>query len=731
MLLTLILAAAVQLIPAPAQMQVRGGTFKVDPAKMSFVVDPASGLPEEGYTIDITRKRLKVVASSEAGLFYACQTLRQLQMADQVGHDALPATTVIPGLTGNLTGLTGNLPCVKITDYPRFRWRGFHVDPCRHFLSVEETKRYIDILSAYKMNVMHWHLTDDQGWRIQILKYPRLTEVGGSRVEFDGSVHEGYYTQEQIREVVAYAAERHVTVVPEIEMPGHSTAAARAYPGLTCTKETISTFYTWGSPDFALCPGREYMFEFLEDVISEVVQLFPSEYIHIGGDECKKDKWEKCPACQARIKAEGLVADAAGTAEEKLQSYAVRRMEGILAAHGRKLVGWDEILEGGLSPNATVMSWRGMEGGIAAALAGHDVIMTPSHDGMYLDHFQGDPKIEPVTIGRYTTLEKAYKYEPVPEELISNGKASHVLGLQCNTWSEYIYSDSQREYMMFPRAFAVAETAWTPKENKDWESFRVRVDKACRDLDRRGVNYHIPLSEQPGGSCDKLAFRDKAVVSFTTTRPVGKIVYTLDGSEPTSASMVYSKPLEFSESAVLKTASVTSYGKLSPVRTITLTKEEPWPAQPAAAVESGLKAKRADGRFTKAADIKDVPWKDVSIKRLRDLSTLEPFNRNLPDSTVFYAAVAEGFFSVEATDTYRFSSDCDQVWIDGKLLIDNGAEVKRYSRHDAEAVLEAGPHSVKVVFIYNVVGGWNSIRNKTDVLVRRRSDDKFSSIKML
>ena len=706
MWLTLILAAALQLIPAPAQMQVRGGSFKVDPGKMTFVVDPACGLPEEGYTIDVSRARVKVTASSEAGLFYARESLKQLEE-------------------------NGRIPCVKITDYPRFRWRGFHVDPCRHFLSVEETKKYIDILASYKMNVMHWHLTDDQGWRIQILKYPRLTEVGGSRTEFDGSVHGGYYTQEEIREVVAYAAERHVTVVPEIEMPGHSTAAARAYPGLTCTKETINTFYTWGSPDFAFCPGREYMFEFLEDVIAEVVQLFPSEYIHIGGDECKKTKWEQCPACQARIKAEGLVADAAGTAEEKLQIYAVRRMEGILEKFGRKLVGWDEILEGGLSPNATVMSWRGMEGGIAAALAGHDVIMTPSHDGMYLDHFQGDPKIEPVAIGRYTTLEKAYGYEPVPEELTKNGKASHVLGLQCNTWSEYIYSDSHREYMMFPRAFAVAETGWTLKENKDWESFRQRVEKACEDLDRRGVNYHIPLPEQPGGSCDNIAFQDKAILTFTTTRPVGKMVYTLDGSEPTSASRAYSGPIEFTESGVLKIASVTPYGKLSKVRTIHVNQMEPWPALPAAAVESGLRAQRADGRFVSAASAAGAAWRDVSVKKLRDLNTLEPFNRNMPDSLRFYAVRAEGFFQAPKTGTYRFSSDCDQVWIDGKLLIDNGEEVKRFSRHDAELVLEKGVHSVKVVYLYNVVGGWNSIRNKTEVLVRKPEEDSFKSLSLL
>ena len=524
--LAFIAAALLQIIPAPVKMQVTGGFFKGNQQKMEFVLDAQCPLPAEGYTLEVTRARVKAVAPDEAGLFYARQTLKQLEK-------------------------DGRIPCCKITDYPRFRWRGFHIDPCRHFLSVEETKKQIDILSRYKMNVMHWHLTDDQGWRIQIKRYPRLTEVGAVRTEFDGTEYGGYYTQEEIADVVAYAAERHVTVVPEIEMPGHARAAIAAYPALSCTKHTEHPQCNWGSPDIVMCPGSEFTFEFLQDVIDEVCALFPSEYIHIGGDECLKTRWEKCPACQARIRALGLVADDAGTAEEKLQSYAVRRMEGILAAHGRKLVGWDEILEGGLSQGATVMSWRGEAGGIAAALQGHDVIMTPSKAGMYLDHVQGDPKIEPVSIGNYTTLEKAYRYDPVPQELKDNGKDGYVLGLQCNSWSEYIYSDAHRQYMLFPRAFAVAETAWSLPENKDWDSFRVRVDAACEDLDRRGVNYHIPLPEQPGGSCNHLVFTDKAVLEFTTTRPVARMVYTLDGSEPTPASKAYKKPLVITEDTVV------------------------------------------------------------------------------------------------------------------------------------------------------------------------------------
>ena len=702
--LAFIAAALLQIIPAPVKMQVTGGFFKGNQQKMEFVLDAQCPLPAEGYTLEVTRARVKAVAPDEAGLFYARQTLKQLEK-------------------------DGRIPCCKITDYPRFRWRGFHIDPCRHFLSVEETKKQIDILSRYKMNVMHWHLTDDQGWRIQIKRYPRLTEVGAVRTEFDGTEYGGYYTQEEIADVVAYAAERHVTVVPEIEMPGHARAAIAAYPALSCTKHTEHPQCNWGSPDIVMCPGSEFTFEFLQDVIDEVCALFPSEYIHIGGDECLKTRWEKCPACQARIRALGLVADDAGTAEEKLQSYAVRRMEGILAAHGRKLVGWDEILEGGLSQGATVMSWRGEAGGIAAALQGHDVIMTPSKAGMYLDHVQGDPKIEPVSIGNYTTLEKAYRYDPVPQELKDNGKDGYVLGLQCNSWSEYIYSDAHRQYMLVPRAFAVAETAWSLPENKDWDSFRVRVDAACEDLDRRGVNYHIPLPEQPGGSCNHLVFTDKAVLEFTTTRPVARMVYTLDGSEPTPASKAYKKPLVITEDTVVKIASVTSYGKLSPVRTITVRKETPAPAIPDA--PAGIRAWRTDGRFLTAACLEGASWREVSLKRLKSINELEPFDRNLPDSTVFYGARAEASFRIGETGVYRFSSDCDQVWIDGKLLIDNGDEVKRFSRQDAEMALEEGVHTVRVVYLYNLLGGWNSRRSKTEVLVKRSGEAEFKSLKTL
>ena len=704
LMFSLLVAAAINVIPKPASVQVGDGFFDLTKSggRMEFTVNPASGIAPEGYTLSVSDKGVKAVASDEAGLFYARQTLGQL---------------IQPG---------GIIPFVEIQDAPRFAWRGFHVDPCRHFMSIEDVKKQIDIMSRYKVNVMHWHLTDDQGWRIEIKKYPRLQEISAWRTEFDGTQYGGYYTQEQIKEVVAYAAERFVTVVPEIEMPGHAISAIRAYPWLSCTGEEVKTFYTWGTPNISLCPGKESTFEFLEDVIKEVVELFPSQYIHIGGDECRKDRWEKCPLCQQRIENESIVADDRGTAVEKLQSYAVHRMEGILAKYGRKLIGWDEILEGGLSPQATVMSWRGESGGKKAAAAGHDVIMTPSSEGMYFDAFQGDSKIEPSTIGNYTTLEKVYNYDPVPAELKAAGKAHHVIGVQCNNWSEYMYEPWQRYYMLFPRAFALAEIAWSSPDGKDFSDFCRRVDAACQTLDEMGIPYHIPLPEQPGGSCNNLVFIDKCVVPFCTTR-LEEMVWTLDGSDPTPRSRRYMWPMEFSQDATLKIATLTAYGKLSPIRTINIRRMAPLPASE----PEPMKVRRADGRFLSSADFGDAEWKEIQVERLRDIVSLEPYDRNLPDSTRFFAAWAEGSFKVSDTAVYRFSSDCDEVWIDDIKLIDNSsAPVKRYSSQDAELALEKGWHSFRMLYIFNIKGGWNPLRNKSDISIRKAGDSEWKNIKV-
>jgi hexosaminidase len=448
-----------------------------DPADISIHVDPASGLAREAYRLQSSPDAVTIESADPAGSFYALQTLTQLMAADGAGTVSLPAT--------------------DIEDAPRFAYRGMHLDVGRHFFDVEFVKHYIDLLSRYKMNRFHWHLTEDQGWRIDIEAYPRLTSVASCRPETiveknfdpfvgDGERYCGFYTREQIREVVAYAAERFVTVIPEIEMPGHSLAALAAYPSLSCGGESYEVGTRWGVYEDIYCPSEE-TFAFLEDVLSEVIELFPGEYIHIGGDEAPKRVWEESPVAQAVIEREGL-AD-----EHELQSYFIRRIESILAERGRRLIGWDEILEGGLAPDATVMSWRGTDGGIAAARQGHDVIMSPTSH-VYFDYYQGDPETEPLAIGGFTPLEHVYGFEPVPDVLTSE-QAQHVLGAQANLWTEYITTPEHAEYMAYPRAIALAEVLWSPRERTDWGSFSRRLAANLEHLDRLGVNYR-PLDDR-------------------------------------------------------------------------------------------------------------------------------------------------------------------------------------------------------------------------------------------
>ncbi len=443
-----------------------------------------SELPPEGYQLRISPERVDLFAPDRAGLFHGVQTLIQL----------LPPK-----------GMETAIPCMNILDHPRFAWRGMHLDVCRHFWSVEFVKKYIDLLARYKMNRFHWHLTDDQGWRIEIKKYPRLTSVGGqrsgsqvgpySRREYDSIPYGGFYTQEQIRDVVAYAAARHVTVVPEIEMPGHALAALAAYPQLGCTGGPYAVEKGWGVFEDVFCAGNDSVFTVMQDVLSEVMELFPGEYLHVGGDECPKERWKTCTKCQARMKAEAL------KDEHELQSYFIRRIERFVNSKGRKIIGWDEILEGGLAPNAAVMSWRGTEGGVAAAKSGHYAVMSPgSH--CYFDHYQGDPANEPLAIGGYTTVQKVYSYEPIPAEL-KPAQAKYILGAQGNVWTEYILTPEHVEYMSVPRMLALAEVLWTPKAKRDEADFIRRLENEFPRLEAMKVNvskslYQISIRPKPG-----------------------------------------------------------------------------------------------------------------------------------------------------------------------------------------------------------------------------------------
>ena len=680
-------------------------------------LDAAADVPnEEGYTLEVTNQGATVTAKTAQGLFYGMQTFMQLLPAEIESAQ-------------KVSGIAWQAPLVSVKDAPRFGYRGIMLDPCRHFMPIENVKKFIDVLSLFKINRLHWHLTDDQGWRIEIKKYPKLQEIATKRIEGEGTEHGGYYTQEEIKEVVAYAAEHFITVVPELELPGHEMAAIAAYPELSCKGEPGTPRIIWGVEDIVMCPGKEDMFNFLEDVIDEMVPLFPSEYFHIGGDECPKISWKDCPKCQARIKAEGLTADKNHTAEEKLQSYVIQRMEKYLETKDKKIIGWDEILEGGLAPSATVMSWRGEEGGIAAALMDHNVIMTPGGNGMYLDAYQGDSKIEPVTIGGYTPLEKTYSYNPVPDTLALMGKGNYVLGVQGNTWAEYMYTEEIREYMIFPRIIAVAEIGWTNLDRKDYKDFERRIENAYVRLDEHNMGYHIPLPEQPNGSCDFVAFTDKASLEFKTSRPV-KMVYTLDGSEPTPASTAYTAPIEITETTTLKIASVLPSGKMSRVRTIQVEKQALAPAKEVEKTTPGLTMQVFDGMYL---NVKDLEAAKVQPKETKTIKSTFELRSQVKTSESMrgvkqYAAIATGYVNIPEDGVYYISSDLEEVWIDGKLLVNNGGEVKRFSRHDSSVALAKGLHEIKAVFLGHIIGGWPSNWNDGSIKLRKADATEFTAI---
>jgi hexosaminidase len=510
-----------------------------------FLQDP-SIVSDEGYILEVKANAVIIRAKTAAGAFYAVQTFRQL----------LPVEF---GGTHSYGSVKWVAPACLIQDAPRFAYRGMHLDVSRHFFQPVFVKKYIDMLAMHKLNTFHWHLTDDQGWRIEIKKYPELQRTASCRKEtlighyndmphrFDGKKYCGFYTQREIKDIVEYAKKRFVTIIPEIEMPGHALAALSAYPELGCTGGPYEAATEWGIFDDVFCAGNDKTFAFLDDVMAEVVELFPSTYIHIGGDECPKTRWEACEKCKKRMKDEGLK-DA-----HELQSYFVRRMEKTLALHNRKIIGWDEILEGGIAPTATIMSWRGTEGGIAAARAGHDAIMTPGTH-CYLDHYQSDPAIEPLAIGGMTTLEKAYSYEPIPEEL-SPEQAKHILGAQGNVWAEYMPKSEQVEYMAYPRACALAEAVWSPKTKRNWTDFVKRIQPHMNRLDAAGVKFARSFY-------DVTASFSNSKVTLKANDPGLEIRYTTDGKPASLNSPKYVSPIPITKTTTLRAG---VFGKAKPL----------------------------------------------------------------------------------------------------------------------------------------------------------------------
>lgn len=494
------------------------------------------------YELRIDKKGIRIAAATNKGLFYGIQTL--LQVIEEHTDDA-------------------KLPHLEIRDYPRFAYRGMHLDVGRHFFSVDEIKKYLDYLAYYKLDKFHWHLTEDQGWRLEIKKYPKLQEIAawrnGSMVghhsdqKFDTIRYGGYFTQEQAKEVVAYAQKLHIDVIPEIEMPGHAQAAIAAYPELGCTKEPVEVWQMWGISENIFCPG-ETTFKFLEDVMDEVIDIFPYEYIHIGGDEAPKKQWKESPVAQEVIKREGL------KDEDELQSYFITRMEKYINSKGRQIIGWDEILKGGLAPNATVMSWTGIEGGIHAARTKHKAIMTPTSTN-YFDYYQGNPETEPLAIGGDVRLKKVYAYNPVPD-VLTDEEAQYIWGTQANLWTEYIPDFNQVEYMIFPRIMALSEVAWGTSNPTQYKEFEDRVISHFAILDRKGINYSRAVFEVTGK-----VRHDHGTLSYrlSSAQKSDNIRYTTDGSEPTAASDPYTAPIKISESTTVKAAYFEDGKQISPV----------------------------------------------------------------------------------------------------------------------------------------------------------------------
>lgn len=642
--------------------------------------------PAEGYDLVVTDRGVVLSAPTSAGLFHGLQTLRQL----------LPPEIERPASAETELPVRWTIPAVKIEDAPRFQYRGILLDVARWFYPVEFIKNVIDLLALYKFNALHLHLTDDQGWRIEIRKYPLLTQIGSWRKETivgqhfdpyvgDGVPHGGFYTQAQIRDLVAYAAARHVTIIPEIEMPGHAGAALAAYPELSCTGGPFEVSTTWGVHQDIYCPS-ERTFGFLEDVLLEVMQLFPSKYIHIGGDEVPKDQWKASPVAQEVIRREGLAN------EEELQSYFIRRIETFLLAHGRRLIGWDEILEGGLAPEATVMSWRGVAGGIEAARQGHDVIMTPS-DHAYLDYYQGDPRSEPLAIGGFVPLDTVYAFDPVPSGLASD-QASHVLGGQGSLWTEYIPTPAQAEYMLLPRLLALSEALWSPRK-RNWERFLARLPVHFARLDALGVEYRVP--EPIGLGWDSLQLQDRFRVALQSPVPGGVIRFTTDGSEPTTGSSVYTSPFELRVTPSPLTVSARLFlpnGRASPVARGRITQATWHEAVPlhSEMLQPGLDYAYLEGEFQSSDQINGaIPVRTGTVPDVGLRGDERPEN---------YGLKVSGFLCVPKSAFYTFyfsSDDGAKLRIAGALVVDRDGP-QRESEKRGYLALGSGCHPLEVTF---------------------------------
>ncbi|MDB5131377.1 MAG: beta-N-acetylhexosaminidase [Mucilaginibacter sp.] len=647
----------------------------------------ADNLPAEGYRLTITPRRI-IIAGKGAGLFYGVQTLIQLMPSER--------------------GATAKLACVQIEDYPRFGYRGVMLDVSRHFFSVEFVKKYIDLMAAYKINNFHWHLTDDQGWRIEIKKYPKLTQIGSRRAQtliggyydrmpqqFDNTPYGGYYTQDEVRDVIKYAADRYINIVPEIEMPGHSLAALAAYPELSCDAgKTYKVAETWGIFTDVYCPS-EKTFGFLEDVLTEVINLFPSKYIHIGGDEVPKEAWKQSAFCQNLIKQLKL------KDENELQSYFTQRIEKFVNSKGRSIIGWDEILEGGLSPHATVMSWRGEEGGIAAAQQNHDVIMTPINQGMYIS--TPEEKLQD-NAGQYVTLKRTYSYNPVPAALTPE-QQKRIIGIQACMWAEQLNSDIKAEHLLLPRMLAMAETGWTPLAKKNYEDFAdKRLPRHLAMFDRQGLEYYVPGAI---GATDTIMFGDQLHVNLKSSVAGAKVYYTIDGTAPDETAIEYTRPMVYNipegQYRELKTIVITPAGKRSQVTRAIKYNNAPLKPVSFNSTVTGVKYYLSRGTFSSTAQLDRAAVVDSGI--VKDINVPD-LKKNNPAFGVTYT----GFIHIETDGDYRFSTlsaNGSVLLIDGLPVVDNDGKHRLYEE-SGTIPLQKGFHKLTVKYFNS--GGRGSLK---------------------
>lgn len=635
---------------------------------ISIDIDSNLSDMESGYKLLIDETSIKLVGSSSKGVFYGMQTLYQL------------ANPLIFGSENKLE-LPIRIPSVTIFDQAEYKYRGSMLDVGRHFFPVEFVKKYIDILAFHKMNKFHWHLTEDQGWRIEIKKYPKLTEFGSIRMETmeDGIRHEGFYTQEDVKEILEYAEERFIEVIPEIELPGHSGAALAAYPEISCTGKIKDVSTIWGVHEDIYCAGNEKTFEFLQNVLDEVVELFPSEYIHIGGDEAPKVRWAKCKKCQKRIKDEKL------NDEFELQSYFIKRIEKYLLSKGKYIIGWDEILEGGLAPNATVMSWRGEEGGINAAKKGHDVIMSPNTH-CYFDYYQSRYD-EPDAIGGYTPLEKVYSYEIVPSKLTVD-ESKHILGAQANLWTEFIATEDYAEYMLLPRLSALSEVLWTKGELRNFEDFEERMIKQYARYGVRNWNYRVPT---PIGMNGQRIGHEQEIVELAIPIKGAEIKYTLDGTDPDMNSKTYTTPIEISRSSLLKARIIMADNKMGHVTLSSISIVD--------TAVNGVQYKYYEGNWIKLPNFSEEKVKKSGRVMRISIQEINTHNDH-------FAIIYDGNLRIDQVGEYKFyltSDDGSKLIIDNNLIIDNDGS---HSKREKTKVinLSEGMHSIQVQYFEDYEG---------------------------